>query len=205
MSANSELQYIYFGEQIDFTNVYEISDRKMVEDPVFTIMMTVYNDTSLLNTAINSCLRQSFSSWELLILDNSDKSNKPWSMIQNAMAYDGRIHGFRSEKNVGWAKGSQVLLQHAKGEYVTFLSADDCLNTGALLKIYEEIRKNHPDVIFVGNMYTNYLGEHEVKSIGEVLPEYMIYTGDNKSEALVEIMKKVYYNSMFHYEKRAFM
>lgn len=200
-----DLQDIYFGEQIDFSHICRTSSAERVEEPVFSIMMAVYNDTSLLNAAISSCLRQSFSSWELLILDNSDKSDEPWRMIQNAMAYDGRICGFRSEKNVGWAKGSQVLLEHARGKYVTFLSADDCLNPGALLRINEEIRKNHPDVVFVGNMYTNYLGGHEVESLGGILPEYRVYARGNRSEALAEIMRNVYYNSMFHYEKRSFM
>ena len=114
-----ELQDIYFGELIDFSRICESSSVERVNEPRFTIMMAVYNDTSLLNAAISSCLRQNFSSWELLILDNSDKSEAPWKMIQNAMTYDKRIRGFRSEKNVGWAKGSQVLLGHAKGEYVT--------------------------------------------------------------------------------------
>lgn len=210
-SAEDMLEHIYFGEQRDFSKgLGGMADDgrawpEGVETPLFSIMMAVYNDTSLLNAAINSCLRQTCTSWELLILDNSDRSGEPWEMIQNAMAYDGRIRGFRSERNVGWAKGSQVLLGHARGAYVTFLSADDCLCPGALLRIHEEIGKNHPDVVFVGNVFTNYLGGREVENLGVVWPEYRLYAGGSRSQALVEIMKSVYYNSMFHYEKRSFL
>ncbi len=209
--ADGLLEEIYFGEQVDFSkDSHGMEDRgksreQGAETPTFSIMMAVYNDTSLLNAAINSCLRQACQSWELLILDNSDKSEEPWRMIQNASAYDGRIRGFRSERNVGWAKGSQVLLGHARGMYVTFLSADDCLCPGALSRIEEEIGRNDPDVVFVGNVYTNYLGGREVERLGAVLPEYRLYAGGGRSQALVEIMKNVYYNSMFHYEKRSFL
>lgn len=208
---SGDLEDIYFGEQRDFSKDLAGSGDcgkawpEGVDSPVFSIMMAVYNDTSLLNAAINSCLRQECHSWELLILDNSDRSQEPWGMIQNAMACDGRIRGFRSERNLGWAKGSQVLLGHARGAYVTFLSGDDCLCPGALLRIQEEIGKHDPDVVFVGNVYTNYPGGREVEYLGMVQPEYRLYAGGSRSQALVEIMKNVYYNSMFHYEKRSFL
>ncbi|MCI8338949.1 MAG: glycosyltransferase family 2 protein [Lachnospiraceae bacterium] len=205
------MEEVYFGGQMDFSEDFpRIGDGGTawaggVDSPVFSIMMAVYNDTSLLNAAINSCLRQTCHSWELLILDNSDKNGEPWRMIENAMAYDGRIRGFRSERNLGWAKGSQVLLGHARGAYVTFLSADDCLCPGALSRIEEEVCRHDPDVVFVGNVYANYLGGRRVEKLGVMLPEYRLYVGGCRSEALVEIMKNVYYNSMFHYEKRSFL
>lgn len=201
------LQDVYFGEYIDFSEGHLPADRtdNVGENPVFSVMMTVYNDTSLLSSAICSCLRQDFPSWELLILDNSDKNDEAWAMIQNAVKYDSRIHAWRSEKNVGWPKGSSVLMKHAAGRYVTFLSADDCLAPGAFRRLYEEVEREEPDIIFVGNAYVNYEGGRRCSYLEECLPEYQVYRQEGRSRALVEIMQKVYYNSMFHYEKREFM
>lgn len=50
------------------------TEQPHAERPFFSYMMCVYNDTSLLNAAINSLLKQSFPKWELIILDNSDKN-----------------------------------------------------------------------------------------------------------------------------------
>lgn len=203
-----DLSYIYYGDVkgISDKSVERGREHTKTEEnaPVFSVMMTVYNDTSLLNSAINSCLRQSFPEWELLILDNSDTGEEAWRMIQCAAAREGRIRAYRSEKNVGWAKGSAVLLEHARGEYVTFLSADDCLHPDAFAWLREVVQQENPDVIFVGNAYTT-VNQQGAAFLGAISPEYRIYYNDNRPKSLLEIMKNVYYNSMFHYEKRQFL
>lgn len=175
------------------------------ETPVISVLMCIHNDVSLFNAAMNSLLRQDFTWWELLILDNSEDSDAAWKMIQNGMDADKRIHGYRLGQSVGWAKGTSVLLKHARGSYVTFLASDDILLDDALEKVHNIIEKENPDVIWAGTAFAEY-GPSGLSFLGtKAIPQYQLYTADNRSHALVEIMQKVYYNAMFHYEKLSFL
>ena len=123
---------------------------KANDHPIFSIIMCTYNDTSLLNIALNSVISQEFENWELIILDNSDKSDLPWKMICNASNIDSRIHCIRGKENVGWAKGASICLEYTKGQYMTFLAADDFLSNDALNSINTQIEHYNPDIVWVG-------------------------------------------------------
>jgi len=82
---------VYFNFLCDFStkencieakqNRKECFLEEIIEEPLISFCMCTYNDVRLLNSAINSLLNQKFKNWELIILDNSDKSNKAWEMI----------------------------------------------------------------------------------------------------------------------------
>ncbi len=171
----------------------------------FSYMMCVYNDTSLLNAAINSLLKQSFTAWELIILDNSDKNDAAWEMIENAMYADDRIHGIKGKENVGWAKGASICLSHAKGVYTSFLAADDCINIGTLDYMQELCEKETPDIMYVGMGATEY-SEGKATITGQRIPPRMTWEPkNNRSHMIAEIMRNTYYNSFFHYINISFL
>jgi len=119
---------------------------------------------------------------------------------------DKRIRGFKSKKNVGWAKGISELLPYAKGKYMTFLAADDCININTLDDLSKLMEADYPDVLYVGNFYTFYENEYSVKVLGSKVSGFTAkYGTEKRSEAIVEIMQNVYYNSAFHYLKIEFM
>ncbi len=174
--------------------------------PKFSFMMCVYNDTSLLADAVESLREQSFSDWELVILDNSNKNEDAWNILLDYEQKEKRIHIYKSENNVGWAKGASILLEKIHGEYTTFLSADDRIAPNALEILNDVTNKEHPDIVFIGNDYWDYHKQtHEFILLGGNLPEYKRYDTQNRSAAIYEIMKNIYYNSMFHYSRTAFL
>lgn len=173
--------------------------------PLFTFIMCVYNDMSLFSQAVSSLLRQDFKNWELLILDNSDTNPDAWLCIENAMLADERIHGVRSQKNVGWAKGMALLLDEAKGEYVTFLSADDCVLPGALMQVAHLAQGGSPDIIWVGNAWVLREPGKGTRILEIQIPEEFSYQGGSRAEAIIRVMEHTYYNSMFHYSRRQFL
>lgn len=212
MTNEEYLKYIYcenrydLSQEDDCNRLFEDTKNIVVEKPVFSFMMCVYNDISLLNAAINSLLKQAFTDWELLILDNSDKNLQAWTMIQNAANADKRIRCFKSKQNVGWAKGASILLPYCRGSYTTFLAADDCINIGALGVLNEIVINEMPDIIWVGNVGVSYSGPAKITLLGEKTPlQYMIFDKQSRSEAIIHIMKNVYYNSFFHYMKIDFL
>ena len=210
--SNDEVTALYFEDLYDFSNeddvkrLQEKNQNLVVEThPMFSFMMCVYNDMSLFNSAVNSLIKQSYTNWELVILDNSDKNPLSWDMIQNAVKADPRVTAYKSEQNVGWPKGSSILLQYVRGKYTTFLAADDCINADALEWLNAIALAEDPDVIWVGNMYIKQISDDEMSYVAENIPPYRIYQKDNRSETIYQIMSSVYYNSFFHYMKVDFL
>ncbi len=181
------------------------TEQPHAERPFFSYMMCVYNDTSLLNAAINSLLKQSFPKWELIILDNSDKNDAAWEMIENAMYADDRIHGIRGKENVGWAKGASICLSYVKGVYTSFLAADDCINLGALDYMYGICEKEAPDIMYVGIGATEYSEGKAAVTGGRIPPRRTWVPGNNRSHVIAEIMRDTYYNSFCHYMNISFL
>ncbi len=209
MSDQEYLQQLYFDHIYDFSNEkncdVRLCEKDMDTTPIFSFMMCVYNDASLLNSAINSLLKQSFEQWELIVLDNSDKDDTAWKMLSNAMRTDSRIRAYRSEENVGWAKGASICLQYVRGQYTTFLAADDCINNGSLQRLYEIIQQESPDIIWVGNAEVEYQKDGDFKLKNTVIPSYTAYDVHNRSEVIRNLMEEVYYNSFFHYMRVDFL
>ncbi len=206
-----ELNSVYFDFACDFFDD-DSCDKYMLEKynvinerPFFSIIMATYNDDRLINSAINSLLKQCFRDWELVIVDNSDTNDNMWRLLTKISLIDSRIKIIRSEKNVGWPKAASICMKHIKGKYTTFLAADDCLNDGALEHLYNEIvSKEYPDILWVGHGCVEY-SQNKVKLLGGSQPQKNDWFETERSSAIVDIMKGIYYNSFFHYMKVDFL
>lgn len=213
MTDNELLENIYFKYEYDFTNIKDCDrlkqnnmNLKLMDKPFFTFMMATFNNMELLNASVNSLLRQEFQNWELIILDNSTINNKVWETIVRMMQADSRIHGIKSERNVGWPKGASICLGQAKGEYATFLAADDCINDGALMEMYKVLSARKPDVLWVGNAFVEVDFEHGFIRLQDmVLPDYREYWKDTRSETIVQLVNDLCYFSFFHYMRIEFL
>ena len=172
--------------------------------PLYSYMMATYNDDRLLNAAVNSLLNQSYENWELVILDNSDTNPHLWEMIENAIFADKRIRGIKSDKNVGWPKAASICLSHIRGKYTSFLAADDTLCPDSLDKMSETLISEEPDILWVGNVHVSY-NNGSVSLRKSNIPTAKIYNSEKRSEAIVDILGHVYYNSFFHYMKVDFL
>lgn len=87
-----------------------------------SIIMPAYNCSRFIREAIDSVLAQTYTAWELLIVD--DCSTDDTAAII-ASYQDERIHYFRNEQNSGAALSRNKALREAKGKYIAFLDADD--------------------------------------------------------------------------------
>lgn len=184
-----------------------------MKQPLFSILMCTKNSAATLRNAICSVRQQNIRDWELLILDNGS-TDESWSLIQQFMQEDTRIHGTRLTQNVGWAKGAALCLKKAEGEYMTFLAADDFfVDEDCLEQVKIQIEKEDPDIVWVGHVEAVLdQGRYSAQAIRN--PEYRIYSsaGDasvdkspDKITEIYELMRDLYYNSFFHFEKITFL
>ena len=88
-----------------------------------SVIMPVYNVERFVDTAIRSVLAQSFTDFELLIIDDQSQDG---SMAICAAFEDPRIRIIHHTQNRGLAGARNTGIRHARGEYLAFIDSDDC-------------------------------------------------------------------------------
>ncbi|WP_323133371.1 glycosyltransferase family 2 protein [Marinobacter sp. F3R08] len=90
--------------------------------PKVSVVMPVFNVAAFVSQAIQSVLSQSFSDFELLIIDDCSPDNS----IEICESFDdSRIRIIRHRLNRGLAGARNTGIHHARGEYLAFLDSDD--------------------------------------------------------------------------------
>ena len=92
--------------------------------PLLTVLMPVYNADKFLDESINSILSQTYSEFELLILDDASTDNS-LKIIKAYAKKDKRIKVLVNQKNRGEAKCRNRLLKNSKTEFIAWMDADD--------------------------------------------------------------------------------
>lgn len=126
--------------------------------------MPSYNTGGFIQYSIESVLRQSYSNWELIIVDDCSTDNT--NQIIEPYLADDRIIYIKNETNSGAALSRNRALREAKGKWIAFLDSDDLWEP---LKLEKQISfmQEHGYAF----SYTDYM----IQLNGEWLP--YIYTG----------------------------
>ena len=91
---------------------------------LISVIMPAYNVAGFIEAAVESVLEQSFSDFELIVI-NDASSDATGEIASNLARFDARIQVIHSEKNVGGAGARNIGLRAARGRYVAFLDGDD--------------------------------------------------------------------------------
>lgn len=112
--------------------------------PRLSIIIATWNAGGTLERCLNSIIEQSSQDWELLISDGGS-TDDTISLVER---YSKHIAWFRSEKDNGIYDAWNSALEHAKGEYVCFLGADDAFHSPSVLsEIFAAAGSNQYDLI----------------------------------------------------------
>ncbi len=112
--------------------------------PLVTIGITVLNGELTLKESLQSAAEQNFDNLEILILDDGSSDATP-SII--ASFPDSRITAIRSSKNLGVGRGRQLLKSLARGDYLTWLDADDIYDKNRVRILVEWAEKSGADLV----------------------------------------------------------
>ncbi|MES2864811.1 MAG: glycosyltransferase family 2 protein [Bacteroidota bacterium] len=117
--------------------------------PFFTVIIPLYNKEKYIENAIKSILNQTFTDFELLIVNDcsTDKSVEIASKFESE-----KIRIIHHEKNSGLAATRNTGIKKANSNYVTFLDADDLWKPHFLEKIFHLIQ-NFPEARIFGTNY----------------------------------------------------
>lgn len=110
--------------------------------------------------SIESVLKQSYSDWELIIVDNASKDSTA-KIIHSYELIDSRIKTILcSQFGVVYAR--KIGIENAKGEYIAFLDADDCFKPHALAQLKSLIDADDYDIISFGYDIVDSKGSMEI-------------------------------------------
>lgn len=119
-----------------------------MEKDLVSIILPVYNGSRFLEQSIKSILAQSYSKFELIIVDDCSTDKTP-EIIEKYVKMDSRIQTARHERNLYLPQALNTGFQMAKGEYFTWTSDDNLYKPKAiecLVKVFND--EKSVDVVY---------------------------------------------------------
>jgi len=118
--------------------------------PYFTIVIPSYNRGHIVGRAIESVLNQSYSDFEIIVVDDGSTDNTKEVVCQYM---DSRINYFFQE-NSGVSAARNTGSKLAKGDYLVFLDSDDYVNDIWLKDFFTLLQHNLTDVVICKSKIT---------------------------------------------------
>lgn len=110
-----------------------------------SVIIPVYNSGRYLVDALESLVKQSFAEFEVIAINDGSTDNS----LEILEEYSKKIEGLRifSQKNSGVSITRNRGIDMAKGQYITFLDADDLLHKDCLKRLYKTANKYDADIV----------------------------------------------------------
>ncbi|EQB98224.1 glycosyltransferase family 2 protein [Photorhabdus temperata] len=136
---------------------------------MISIIMPSYNSSNFIGQSIQSVLEQTFSKWELFIIDDCSKDDTIKSVEKFK---DERINLISLKVNVGAGKARNIGLRLAKGKYIAFIDSDDLWLPEKLEHQINYMTKNQ-ELAAVCTGYT-FINEENKPLRGKIVPDKII-------------------------------
>ena len=139
--------------------------------PVLSIIVPVYNVEKYLARCIDSILAQTFTDFELILVDDGSPDNCG-KICDEYAGKDPRIIVIHKE-NGGVSSARNHGLDIARGEYITFVDSDDQIGTSTTYEENITIIKNDPQIDVLQYPIYSIFNQTEIKKT--VLPSQYVY------------------------------
>ena len=119
-----------------------------------SVIIPTYGRPENLRGAISSVLVQSYTNWELIVVDDNNPNTEYRNQTQQIMddfSDDNRIKYIKHEKNKNGAAARNTGLSYATGDYIAFLDDDDIFSPNRIKKCIEKLEK---EPARIGGVYT---------------------------------------------------
>ena len=146
-----------------------------------SIVMPAYNAQDYIQEAIQSVLQQTYTEWELLVIDDAS-SDRTAEIVNQLVRKDRRVHYIKNKANIGAAESRNRGVELAKGQWIAFLDSDDCWHPDKLKRQLDLAEKHRAEFVFSGSAFMNkdgrrleyYLAVPEQISYSQLLKQNII-------------------------------
>jgi len=173
-----------------------------------SVIMAVYNGEEFLREAIESILKQTFTDWELIIV-NDGSQDSSLSILNEYQEKDKRII-IIDQENMGLTKSLNVAISHSKGRYIARQDADD-LSEVHRFSNFKKFVEDNGDIEFYSTpvyVFTNDIKEKVVIPWwfrrNRFSEKMLYYSNSLVHGALIvdgDLLRKVKYNENFRYSQ----
>ncbi len=121
--------------------------------PRVSVITATWNRADFIGRSIQSVIRQTFTDWELLIVDDGSP-DRTAEVVREWAAKDSRITYFQVPHTGRIAAVSNIALRAARGEFAAILDDDDWWTDSRKLEKQAAFLDAHPDYIACGGWFT---------------------------------------------------
>lgn len=127
------------------TEAVSTDDARQETTPYFSIIIPMYNRAHTIRRCIDSCLKQSFKDYEVLVIDDASDQDDSVSIVESYT--DPRVRLIERSENRGVCAARGLGVKHARGQWlIVYLDSDDAFQDAALETIYEQTQQAPEDV-----------------------------------------------------------
>ena len=161
-------------------------------DNLFSIIVPIYNSEGYLRDCIDSILSQTFTEFELLLID--DGSTDGSAVICDEYASKDQRIKVIHKQNGGQSSARNAGIRQADGEYFIFIDSDDSLNDDYALEKFAALIKESsaPDII----ISKTWNGNPDIPQNGDALLEFLVKSGFREKTFCTAIWDKIYKQSL---------
>lgn len=147
--------------------------------PMISVIMPVYNTGEVLKQTVRSVLGQSYSNFELLLVDDGS-TDESGALCDFFAQQDSRVRVIH-QANRGICAARNAGLLASKGDYITFCDHDDLYLPELLQDEIEAAEKYYADMVIAGKQIESLAG------VEKLIPSFR-FVGNEIRENLLEIL-----------------
>jgi glycosyltransferase involved in cell wall biosynthesis len=172
--------------------MYETQGLQLISQ-LISIIIPTYNRAFELKRALDSVLAQTYSHWEVLIIDNHS-SDGTKELIESYD--DGRLKLFKIHNDGVIAASRNMGIKHAKGEFIAFLDSDDWWKVNKLKKSLVPLTRGM-DIVYHNLLLVYKLNQKILfrtgygKNIKRPAFKYLIIEGNQLETSSVVVRTKI--------------
>lgn len=129
-----------------------INDQK----PLVSVLVAAYNVEKYVAHCIETIMNQKYDNLEIIVVDDASTDNTG-KIVDDFVSKDSRIAVFHHSFNEGLSSARNTGLEHAHGEYITFIDSDDWLEPDYIEYLMKIISDTSSDIAMSRNSFTSQL------------------------------------------------
>lgn len=163
----------------------------MNKEPIFSVVVPIYNIEKYLEKCIESIINQSFKDIEIILVNDGSK-DRCYEICDDYVLKDRRVKVIHKE-NGGLVSARKAGAKIATGKYIACVDGDDWIELDYFEKFYKVIEGCNPDIVCLGTILV-----YENKKIFKPLPGEGYYDRNRLSKEIFPILIENEYGESFN-------